>query len=223
MRSPTRRTATDDNQKSWIPAQDSSEPPLQYDEFLRELEEPQRCYGHLKILWNALRQMGDAVDDGTTEQQKLEQRLLKLEAELLEAKELAARSGWRNTVDSDTSRHGGKRSAKMPDPPALSDGVSPTFDSWLIKMKHKLRNNADHFDDEQARVAYVFSRTEGSATEHLEPKMNDENSQTLTAEEVLDYLKAIYVDPNREMNDRDDYRRLFMCKDDNFNDFYTKF
>ena len=170
--------------------------------------------------------MVDAVDEEGTERQKLRQQVLDLKEELLEVKELVARSGLRNTVDSDTSRRseGTKRSAKMPDPPALSDGVSPTFDSWLIKIEHKLRSNADHFEDEQDRIAYVFSRIDGNASEHLEPRMGrNSHQQFMTAEEALDYLRTIYVDPNREMNDRDDYRRLFMNKDTNFSDFHTKF
>jgi hypothetical protein len=221
-----RRNATEDTQKSWIPDRDSTEPPLRYEEFLTELEDTQKCYEQLTILWNALRQMVDAVDEEGTERQKLRQQVLELKEELLEAKESAVRSGPRNTTDSDTSQRSErmKRSAKMPDPPALSDGVSPTFDSWLIKMEHKLRSNADHFEDEQDRIAYVFSRTEGNASEHLEPRMSrNSNERFATAEEALDYLTAIYVDPNREMSDRDDYRRLFMNKDTNFSDFHTKF
>jgi hypothetical protein len=34
------------------------------------------------------------------------------------------------------------KSTKIPDPPTLIDGQSPTFESWLSKIKNKLRVNA---------------------------------------------------------------------------------
>ena len=47
------------------------------------------------------------------------------------------------------------KSTKIPDPPVLTNGSEPTFEGWLSKIKNKLKVNADHFRDEQARMAYV--------------------------------------------------------------------
>ena len=53
-------------------------------------------------------------------------------------------------IDLDTSHHseGAKRMVKMSNPLTLSNGINPSFNSWLIKMKHKLCNNNDHFNNE---------------------------------------------------------------------------
>jgi len=40
------------------------------------------------------------------------------------------------------------KSAKIPDPPLLTDGKDPTFDSWKIQVNGKLTVNADHFANE---------------------------------------------------------------------------
>jgi hypothetical protein len=59
------------------------------------------------------------------------------------------------------------KSTKIPGPPLLTDGKSPTFSSWLLKIKNKLKVNADHFADENARIAYVQLCTDGEASEQL--------------------------------------------------------
>jgi hypothetical protein len=61
--------------------------------------------------------------------------VLELKEELLKANEVGIRSGQRNT-QARMLFDGMKRCAKIPDPPALSNAVSPTFDSRLIKMEH---------------------------------------------------------------------------------------
>jgi hypothetical protein len=38
-----------------------------------------------------------------------------------------------------------KRSAKIADPPLLTDGVEPTFANWKLQMQDKLKVNADHY------------------------------------------------------------------------------
>ena len=55
------------------------------------------------------------------------------------------------------------KSAKIPDPPLLTDGKDPTFDNWKIQIVSKLEVNADHFATEQACMTYVFSHTGGDA------------------------------------------------------------
>jgi hypothetical protein len=37
----------------------------------------------------------------------------------------------------------------------LTDGKNPTFKGWLLKIKNKLKVNADYFVDEDAKIAYV--------------------------------------------------------------------
>lgn len=59
--------------------------------------------------------------------------------------------------------NGTSKSAKIPDPPLLTDGKEPTFDNWRIQVNGKLEVNTDHFATEQACMTYVFGRTSGDA------------------------------------------------------------
>ena len=43
-----------------------------------------------------------------------------------------------------------KRSAKIPDPPILTDGLDPTYESWKIQIQAKLSVNDDHFANNAA-------------------------------------------------------------------------
>lgn len=63
------------------------------------------------------------------------------------------------------------RSAKLPDPPMLTDGNDPAFENWLSKMEGKLEANKDHFETEAMRMAYIESRTGGNAAKHLGPRL----------------------------------------------------
>ncbi|KUJ08142.1 uncharacterized protein LY89DRAFT_765614 [Mollisia scopiformis] len=54
---------------------------------------------------------------------------------------------------------------RLPDPPKLSDGKDPTFETWLLEMEGKLRLGG--FPDEESKMLYLFSRTRGIAREQL--------------------------------------------------------
>jgi hypothetical protein len=79
-----------------------------------------------------------------------------------------------------------KWSKKRPDPKELSDGVDPTFESWRILIRGKLRANADHFPTEEDKMEYVFGRTTGKAQKHLLPRFDkDSPTRFTTADEML--------------------------------------
>lgn len=119
---------------------------------------------------------------------------------------------------------GTTKSAKIPDPPMLTDGKDPTFESWKLQMRGKLRTNSDHFQSEEAKMTYVFSRTGGDAQKHLQPRY-DEDSQDLysSGNDMLDHLTAIFEDPHKVQNARIDYRALMMKPTETFATFYTRF
>jgi hypothetical protein len=60
-----------------------------------------------------------------------------------------------------------KKSMKIPDPPPLTDGKDPIFESWKLQICGKLRVNVDHFPSDEARMAYVYGCTRGDAQKHL--------------------------------------------------------
>jgi hypothetical protein len=116
------------------------------------------------------------------------------------------------------------KSTKIPDPPILTDGKDPAFDSWKIQITGKLSVNADHFAGEQARITYVFNRTGGDAQKHLNPRISANSVDPfLSADDMIQHLSDIYEDPFRMQNARRDYRRLIMKSTETFTDFYTRF
>ena len=117
-----------------------------------------------------------------------------------------------------------KKSTKIPDPEPLSDGKSSTFENWRTQIKGKFIANTDHFADEQAKMIYLFGRTTGDAQEHLQPRYGDDAiDQFKTAQEMLDHLATIYIDPHKVQNVRHDFRRLVMKSSQPFSEFHTKF
>ena len=125
---------------------------------------------------------------------------------------------------SGTSPEGPKRTIKIPDPPILTDGLDPTFESWKIQIQAKLSVNADHFTNNAARIAYVFSRTSGNAQKHLNPRIGEGALDPFqTATDMVTHLSEIYEDPFRIQNARREYRRLTMKSYEAFTDFYTQF
>lgn len=110
-----------------------------------------------------------------------------------------ARMAVRQLDDTPASPTGGtQRSVKLPDPPILTDGKEPKFEDWLSKIKGKLRANEDHYTTEALRIAYIENRTGGDAAKHLAPRLREDSLNYFqNADEMLKYLEAIYLDPNR--------------------------
>jgi hypothetical protein len=131
-------------------------------------------------------------DDQTTMRQMMEQ-LATLAAALVAQQ---TQNPVRSVERDDSSTLGSqdrtqKYSKKLPDPERLSDGVDPTFESWRLQMQGKLRVNADHFEDEEAKMLYVFNRTSGDAQRHLQPRYENESPVRFTsAQEMIQHLAA---------------------------------
>jgi hypothetical protein len=117
-----------------------------------------------------------------------------------------------------------KYSKKLPDPMPLSDGVDPTFESWRIQIKGKLRGNADHFPTEEDRMFYVFSRTTGNAQKHLLSRYDDDSPMRFAlATEMIQHLASIYVNPHKVRDARYNYGKLVMKSGQSFTEFQTNF
>jgi hypothetical protein len=66
------------------------------------------------------------------------------------------------------------KSTKILDPPILTNRKNSTFEGWLLKIKNKLKVNADHFADEEAKIAYIQLHTDGEASEYIQPRLEDD-------------------------------------------------
>jgi hypothetical protein len=117
---------------------------------------------------------------------------------------------------------GTTKSAKIPDPPVLTDGKEPTFESWKLQIRGKLRTNADHFQSKEAKMTYVFSRTGGDAQKHLQPRYDEDSQDPYhSVKDMLDHLTAIFEDPHKVQNACINYRALMMKPTETFATFYT--
>ena len=136
-------------------------------------------------------------------------------ADVLEA--LASRITRESTPSS-------SKTAKLPDPPILTNGTDPTFESWKLQIEGKLRVNADHFSTTDARMAYVFSRTGGDAEKHLRPRYSkDSDDPFLSEEDMVDHLTSVFEDPFQAENARRAYQKLLMKPTETFAAFHTNF
>src|SRR5436190_9438108 len=113
---------------------------------------------------------------------------------------------------------------KQPDPNPLSDGTDPTFESWKLQVQGKFWVNANHFADEEAKMLYLFNCTTGDAQKHLCPCFDDDSPACFAdAQEMIQHLAAIYVNPNRVRDAKYDYNCLIMKAGQTFTEFQTQF
>ncbi len=149
--------------------------------------------------------------------------------ELLEARDTPASSDdssdrLATILEALAQRTASSRSAKVADPPLLTDGTDPTFDNWKLQLRDKLEVNEDHFPNNRARMAYVFGRTGGDAQTHLRPRYAEESADPFTSEEeMINHLSSIYEDPFKVQNAYLNYKVLNMKTTETFSTFQTRF
>lgn len=90
------------------------------------------------------------------------------------------------------------RSAKLPDPPTLTDGLKPSFDAWKRAVGNKIRHNADHFPIEDAKLGYLLSRVEQPASDILKPYLEDPTLTPTLVAQAFEILEQVYGTPSKE-------------------------
>ena len=99
-----------------------------------------------------------------------------------------------------------RRSAKVMEPPLLSDGKDPMFTSWNILICAKLHDNNDHFPSENSKLTYIYGHTTRDAQAHLEPQFEyGAHNPFQTVDQVMAHLAAIYQNPMRQAIAQDQY------------------
>ncbi len=115
------------------------------------------------------------------------------------------------------------KSFKFSNSSVFIDEDESTWDSWRIKMNDKLQANVDHFDNENICIAYVISRLEGDAAEHIFAWCHhDALHSYISIYELFEHLKEIYDELNRNRKCRCKYNILRQT-DKLFNIFYFNF
>ncbi|KAF7590218.1 hypothetical protein BBP40_003149 [Aspergillus hancockii] len=79
------------------------------------------------------------------------------------AQRLNRRESGTNSRQESLQPENRSKSEKVPDPPVLTDGKNPKFEDWLVEIRNKFEANADRYDNETAKKAYLVSRTSGLA------------------------------------------------------------
>lgn len=121
----------------------------------------------------------------------------------------------------------------IPKPPILTDGITPSFESWKFQMLNRFETNADHYSrptraaEEAAKIGYAVTRMEGKATDHFFPWMRAKRRarEEVTIEGMMKLLEGVLDDPDKRITARKDLRKLTMKPFGDFNSFladYTK-
>ncbi|KAK0637674.1 hypothetical protein DIS24_g10595 [Lasiodiplodia hormozganensis] len=117
-----------------------------------------------------------------------------------------------------------KSKAKFPDPPRFSNNKSLNFRAWKANVLNKLRIEARSYELEQDKIAYIFSRTEGEANQHMIPRMDETSPLAYqTADDVIKHLTQVFSNPFMKEKALTDYFRLRMFSNESFEDFYSRF
>ncbi|EAW24646.1 uncharacterized protein NFIA_101300 [Aspergillus fischeri NRRL 181] len=155
--------------------------------------------------------------------EEIQTRLEEITRERNEFALQVARGSSAGNTGSQASAASGK-SAKIPDPPLLSDGKDPRFEDWLLAIKQKLQANADHYPNPMMRITYITSRTEGNARKHITPRLRENAVNPYQdATDLLKHLENVFADPNRERVAKQKYNTLYMKPSTKWNDFISEF
>lgn len=128
----------------------------------------------------------------------------------------------RRTALRSSTADGLHNNSKFPDAPLFS-GDRASFDSWKDKILDKLANSAAQYPTEEHRIAYIKSRTDGTAYQQIRAQCQSDHPRPFqTAEDVLAALEKIYGDKNKRNRAINELRTLKMNKR-HFDDFFADF
>ena len=133
------------------------------------LDHPQQFYDEVVTVVQNLRERNQQYDKL---QKKLQQKNQQVTDLINERDEYAhdLLQALRQRELSQTPENSQKRSVKLPDGLPLNNGIEPTFENWKKTITSKFEVNADHFDGEASKMAFLFRLTTSDAQRHLEPR-----------------------------------------------------
>jgi hypothetical protein len=79
----------------------------------------------------------------------------------------------------------------------LDNGKAVWFNNWLVLIKQKLTENANHYNIPSLQIALVSGCTTGKAQRYIALRLrNRAINKYKDSDEILKHLKVIYNDPN---------------------------
>ena len=244
---PERTERTEPNRRSSImidgDEEESNRHEVTFEDFLNYIrEKPEWLYGKLRLIHERFEDVVEDCEARLAESelsgQSKDGEIVLMKNRLDETTErlnqmTLDRDAYANKIAYDTlhpvdhataGARSSSKSAKIPDPPLLTDGKEPRFEDWLLLMTQKLEANHDHYDSPQLRRAYVASRCDGKARKHITPRLRSESVNPYEdSVDMLEHLKTIYDDPNRVTTAKNQFRQLYMKTTDRFHDFLSEF
>jgi hypothetical protein len=217
-------TVDPEDPQGWIPM--GNEIPFDYNHFKAQLyADEESAFEKLTNLMNAYIEERNAYQQLEADHAKVrielgQERMKNMRRNLAEQRARMSAEIAESVEHPMVGSVGHRLSAKIPDPKALSDGKDPTYDFWRAAVMRKLKVNADHYPSDTAKVAFVIGIVSGDAANHIEPLIGNDD---LTLTELMDHLDAIFIDPHKRKNARQEYRSLKMSNDGEFHQFVTKF
>ena len=116
------------------------------------------------------------------------------------------------------------KSLKLPDSPVFTDEKNLTWEVWETKIQNKLKVNADYYSTALSQIAYIVSRVEGDAAEHIHARCRDGATKPYTSiNELLEHLAGIYEDQDVKLTAQNAYKNLWMGTTESFMTFYSNF
>ncbi|EED12557.1 conserved hypothetical protein [Talaromyces stipitatus ATCC 10500] len=129
---------------------------------------------------------------------------------------------YTSLIDSGTAPSSSK-GPKIPDGKKLTNSNKSRYESWKIDVQGKLRALAHQYNTPESRILYVKLMCEGDAADHLMARMRDDSPDPyLDATDMFEHLDTIYLDANREINAKAEFRQLAQ-KSLRFQTFLSKF
>ena len=116
------------------------------------------------------------------------------------------------------------RSSKLSDSPVFTDEKNLTWEVWETKIQNKLKVNTDYYSTALFQIAYIVSRVEGNAAEHIYTRRCNEATKLYTSiNELLKHLAGIYEDQDIKLTAQNAYKNLWMRITESFMTFYSNF
>jgi Zinc knuckle len=203
-----------------------------FEEFVQKFHEnPREIFDRLlKITWDLKEETIAAIQRKDDYKERLKKKETQIQSLVEERDDYQAAFARLSLRREGNSRHSSShpetpmKSIKLPDPPIFTDGKDPKFEDWQSRMKIKLKANSDHYTTEELRMAYVGGRVGGKASDHLNPRLRDDSpNRYRTADEMFKHLETIYLDPNRVVNAKREFRIMQMRPNEKYQDFLTRF